>query len=506
MVDFWKNGRDKTVVEIRRGGPGNNWAIISTQGGIMGGEVDAPSGGRKSVESIWGRGVNGEIYLGTRKTGNQERFTFNVMARIVPSLFPNGLLGDFGVHCESPCDSIIGDDIRARNRCSDVTNRTSYQYVLAFHDAHSTSTSMDNPLADETEGNDVEVKWQEAMSAGIGQAYSKMALYDIRETHTDAEINDGIYICDSEWWAVGDADSTPGYAGTNAPIFSWTTDKGETWSHQYIGALLDQDAIQVAKVGSNVVVISTGGIAYAPYEQVKDNLDNAWAVASPAGTGVYSMGVTPNGNIWYGGASGAIRKSTDGGMSSTLKTTISGAPNLQSVATEDDNLVWFAGGNGAGTNGTLVRMMNGEYKTISGHGITGATVEARVAPGRPDEVYVFGSDGTIARSKNARSVTPTWTTLTFPGSGDGSVVDVQFVGHNGDVMYIAQTNEGGTRFRMLRDLSGGAGGLDVELVNDFASAPGGVARAFAPAHPNLGLVFGTVSGTYALIGKVSHEL
>ena len=505
MVTFWNNGREQTVIERRDGGPGNPWSILSISGGYAPGSMDAPSGGRQSVESRWGRGRFGRIYLGANKTGNPERFTFNVMARIVKSNFPNGLLGDLGAQCDTACTPDTRD-IRVRQRCEDITNRIDYEFIANFVDAQPTSTSFNGNLADDKDGENAEVDWSEALSAGFFQGYDELGLLNVSGTHTDAEINHGIYICNNEWWTVSDADTTPGYAGTDAPLFGWTTDGGTTWTFQYIDALLDADALMVDRSGPNAVVVSAGGIAYAPISQIKNNPDNPpWSPASPAGTGAYSLGVSPNGTIWYGGASGVIRKSTDNGFSSSAVTTISGAPNLLSVSAPDDNLVWFAGGNGGGSNGTLVRYLNGEFKTISGHNVTGVTVKAVVPDGRPDEVYVFGSDGEIAYSKNAQADTPTFTTLTFPGTGDGSIIDLQFSGYNGDVMFIIQSNSAVDRFRVLRDLSGGAGGGDVELVNDFEGAPGGLFRSFAPANPNLGLGFGTVSGSYALIGKVSDK-
>jgi hypothetical protein len=94
--------------------------------------------------------------------------------------------------------------------------------------------------------------------------------------------------------------------------------------------------------------------------------------------------------------------------------------------------------------------------------------------------------------------------MTFTGSGVGSVDDIDFAGDNGDVLWNLH-NDAGPRGRVLRDLSGGGGGADVEVVvgyTDIVTA-GIELNTIAACDANTAWAAGEVQGGYPVVIKVS---
>ena len=115
----------------------------------------------------------------------------------------------------------------------------------------------------------------------------------------------------------------------------------------------------------------------------------------------------------------------------------------------------------------MIKSGNGgeTWEDITEVATTAANLLCVVVPaGRPKEVCIGTNNGRIYRSTDEGD---TFARISFDGDSVGTVDDLDFCGPCGsDVMFILH-NDAGPRARILRDLSGGAGGADVEVVMDW---------------------------------------
>jgi hypothetical protein len=175
--------------------------------------------------------------------------------------------------------------------------------------------------------------------------------------------------------------------------------------------------------------------------------------------------------IWLGAESGYIYKSIDGGQTwNAVHEATWTTENINAVYAFDKDLIVAAG-----DNGVMLKSTDGGQTWIDITEV--ATTSANllvivIPPGRPKEIYIGTNDGQIFRSTNeggTLAATGDFTAISFTGDGVGTVDDLGFCGPcSGDVMWILH-NDAGPRARILRDLSGGAGGADVEVVMDYTT-------------------------------------
>lgn len=488
---FWDNGRENTVIDYRLR-PGTAWTVLDVDAAM-----GALSGGRAGVESDWSRGFRtGSRPVGTRRTGNPERYTADVMIWWKTANFLSQLFDTIKPRTQCDCvDPTI--DIRIRNRCGDLTNKTEYNKALVLNNGASTSFSTDVALADMTDGVNEKVKQQESISALYLEKYQKLTHLDISGTIADVQLNKVIHVCDDEWVAVGNADPAS-YLGQPVPKVYITTNNGATWVERAIVPFFSGNATDVLKVGELIIVVSPqNGVAYAQYSKIKAGDTSAWALATGfTGNFPNAASATDNNNIYFVGNGGRIWKSSDGGFSVAAVATSVTAQNLTTVHFASDDI-----GAIGGANGTLVRFRKGVYSLVPISGLSAAINVVQIPPERLDEVYVGTANGNVYVSENFDETTVTFTTRGFFEAGNGQIRDIKFAGYLGSVMFVAQQSALGTA-RILRDLSGGFMANDVEVVGDYTSPSNFGFNSIATAELDVNslMVVGNIHETYGYIG------
>lgn len=499
-----KNGRERTIIDIRKGGPGNAWEVLDVDA-----ELAAISGFEQGVESQWGRTEDGQgsRYLGHTRTGNPERGTGQTMIPLTPSNF---------LRLKKFCPF----DARWRHRCGDLRDINSYTETINFYDGVPTSRGYDNNLANATEGDDVVIKRQYDMSYGLEDYEVKLAHLDISGTKVDVAINKVRHLgaprcagdCGSEqtgeeyFGFVTDRDSSPGYAGNPAPYFGYTKDGGQTVTLSTINVFTAADALDFVRVGNRIVVVSSQkGVAYATLDDIENEVAAPWALS----TGISAnfpqvLAITNKNTIWAAGTGGNIYKSTDGGFSFTTWSagTIT-TQTINSIAFVSDDFGWFAA-----NAGVLIRYSSGSgsivtVKTaVSGGSTLSANINVvRTAENRGNEVYLGTAGGEIWRSRLVDVQIPLFVNMAFDKKGIGSIDDLQFVGYNGTELFVLQSDVSGNS-RVLRDRSGGALGDQVEIIGSFTSPSNFNINSIAMANINFGLSVGEIHETYAFIGSL----
>jgi hypothetical protein len=79
---------------------------------------------------------------------------------------------------------------------------------------------------------------------------------------------------------------------------------------------------------------------------------------------------------------------------------------------------------------------------------------------------------------------------------------MSFAGNDGEILYLIQTN-GSSQSRILRDLSGGKLGNDVEAISQFTSPSNAAFDDIFAADENTAMVVGDVTGGQGFIGLVA---
>lgn len=507
---FWDPRAERSVVDVRPGGPGNPWQILDIDG-----EMAAPSGGGRPVDSKWGRGARaGQRYLGGRFTGNPERVTAQLMTRLKSETFLSELTK---MRCFF--------DARVRQRCGDVYSKTDYTMALALFDAAVTSRTYSGQIANNATSQDEDIMNQYDASGGLEIRYKKLRHDNISKSVSDTAFNKirsvGAETCndncgtlnagDKDFIAVTDQDNTPGYASNAAPLFYWTTDGGQRWSSVYIDVAPTTNALDVVLAGENIVVaIPTLGCVYARFQDIKDLVSNPWTLS----TG-FSNSNGPNaldyrdGKILAVGNGGRVWKSEDGGISFTsVDDGATTSEDLNSVALADRSLGWIGGDNGVllrysasgDDTGIVTRVIVQDSTTT-----LSANINTVAAPeNRQREVYVGTAGGEIWRTRAGLSTRPLFENMSFDKNGSGSIDDLQFVGPFGDVLFVVQT-DANSDSRVLRDLSGGALGSDVEVIGSFDFPGNNGINSIAPANQNMALTAGEVANSVAFLGAVVAE-
>jgi len=507
-MTFWENGLGTGRVLIRKGGAGNPWLILDPTG-----TLDAIGGGGVSAESRWGQSERkGKEYQGSRITSNPNRFTGNVSTRLYVTKFLDDLM-----------DQNCPHDLRGDQRCSDLTDKLAYLASYWFIDNVPGDTTFSGNLLNgtDTPGDDLMV--QTAVSAGLRLKTVPLSHLDISGTHQDTAINKikslGSARCgcdgttettgEEEFWACTDVDATPGYGGTSVPSIGFTQDGGDTWTWRVIDVFTSGNCTDFVIYGHLVIAVSpTNGIAFATYQDLIDGVANPWTMATGISANFPKVLWATGKHIWAAGAGGYIYRSKDGGFSfETFDAAVETTDNINSIAFATDNLGWFGA-----DSGTLIKYSGGALSTIVVQDISAGTtmtdnINVVAVPSKRErqrQVYVGTSGGEIWRSDDVKATTPDFTNKGFPQYSTGSIVDLQFVGFRGNVLYIVQNNAN-SNSRVLRDLSGGYLENDVEIIGTFTSPANFGINSIAPANENFALTAGEIHVTYAFIGRVTGK-
>lgn len=247
-----------------------------------------------------------------------------------------------------------------------------------------------------------------------------------------------------------------------------------------------------------LVVSPNNGVAYALITDAKSASNPVWTLASGISANHPKvLAVLPGGDVIAAGDGGYIYKSTDGGFSfASLDAASATTDNINAIEVVSDNLVWFGC-----DSGTLLKYNGKGVSVVTTTGIT-ANINALAVPvGRNKELYMGMADGSIQRTNDSTVTAPTFTQKTWAGSGVGSIDDLLFVGPLANTLYISQANAAGAS-RILRDLSGGALGNQVEEVSTYDSPGNGGYNSIAGGNENFIMVVGEVEATYGFIGQV----
>lgn len=517
MANLLGSSGEKTAVDVRPGGAGNGWQLLDPNG-----MMDAPSGGGRGRTTKWGRALLGGIEpRGFFYTENPHDWTANVS---YPATAQN-FLTERLFKCPF--------DVRMRQRCNNLGVMTDYTNpgVLALLEATNNDQSFSDPIAN-NDGVDADQKEQFAVAASTMQKYTRVAHDDITLTTQDADINRiisiGAFRCagacgqakseEDEWLWVTDRDTTPGYSGNAVARLGYTLDSFVTRSSVPIDLFQAADATDVVFLGDRIVVFSASKApCYASWTDILNGVTapNLWT-AMTGFTGITAgnfpiKASAPDGvNIFMVGAGGRIWKSV-GGISATLIAD-TGVVTSQNLTTVDfqSSVLGFIGG----AAGTFIRYYNGAMVVIpvtDGTSTVSATINrVRVPSKREAEVAILTAGGEYWRTRNAADTRPTFENRDIPGKGVGSMVDADFIGYQGDQLWMIQTNGSG-QSRVLRDWSGGQanggpGGDQVEIVGDFLT-PGSRMNSIAMANVNFGVVVGDLKSTgYGYIGKIRQNL
>lgn len=504
-MTLWSNLSERSAVYIRKGGAGNPITLLDETGAML----EAMTGGASDVESRFGLNSKGQrTYLGAIKQGDAARFTTSAsfrldLARLIDQLRRG--------NC--PFDLYI------LQRCGDLS-LLNYNGGLVYYDGYTTNKSFSDSMAMLVDNTETDMMRQLDLSfAPIEDALLKLVHKDISETWSDFDINKvisvGVARCagdcgvvgendgEQDFWAVTDADSTPGHGGFSAPRFLYTEDGGTTKNGSSVQVLLGGNLFAVAKAGEYAIVGGSTGIAYAKYQDIKDGVVNPWTLALSA-SNINDITFVSS-DVGYAAANtGVIYKTTDGGFSWTVLSngTIT-AQNLNSVSFVDSTTGYFAGNSGA-----LVQYFNGTLSlmpvrtSVGGALITANFNVVATAPLRGNELVLGTSTGLMYLCENATGSYPLFQAMSgLDGLGSGSIDDIQFAGYKGSMMFVVQTAANGTS-RVHRDLTGGNVAMKCEIIGGYTNPSNFGINSIAPASITRALTVGQVHETYGFVGSI----
>lgn len=507
----WQNGGDSTAVDIRIGGPGNNWAVLDPFG-----MIDAATGGGRAVTRLWSRGENGGLQpRGFFYSSNPNAYTFKVSYPLKAENFLKSLSCPF--------------DIRARQRCDRPDDLIDYSApgIIGFNEVINTNYSYSAPIAS-MDGVSADVQQAVAADAVRRELYTLLAHDDVRGTVSDFALTKVISVspdvCPGQcpgtstedmFWAVSKQDNTPGYTGNATARFYYRLNAAAGWASVPIDPFTLADATDVIRMGPYVVVFSsTKAPAYALFQDILNGVTapNLWSTASGfagiTGSNFPRAAFAVNSSKAYAvGAGGRIWSSTTtGAPNGPIAWTLlydTGTLTSQNLTALDgvEDLMYIGG-----AAGTFIRLVKDQGSVIvvkdSAGNVLSSNINTVDSPSdRTKEVHLGTAGGEIWRSTNATDTKPVFTNMNFTRKGTGSITDLKSIGYRGDVMFIVQTDVNGLS-RVLRDFSGGAYGGDVEIIGDFNTPSNFGINSIAPANVNYAFTVGNVSSGYAFIGTV----
>lgn len=491
--------RGEGSVDVQIGGSGYAWNYLSACA-----SMDGPSVPRGDTELRWCQDPQraGKFKISSKIKTAPDQITFNIMSKLGKIDYLDGLECPFG--------------LRARYaKCGEREDPSNYDPIMiAYCDVELTEHSYEDLVAVSPDNED-EILVTAAASASYEYRVKKMNAARIGTAADlgDQPVND-IEFCDSAdcggycgdrtdgcsiAWGVTDIDVTP-YAAPNIIKYVKNTITGAiTWTlAPVLGFNNNLEGVECA--GSRLIVSSNGDSAIG-YNDNNGDQDswNVVALGNAPAANPNALFARTAREIWVGCANGYIYKSVNGGATWTaMHEGVLTAQTINAVFAYDGDLV-YAVGNAS----VILKSEDGgatwdditETATMAGNLLD---VEAP----RPNWAYVSTNAGQIFYSTDEGD---TWTEYAFDGSGVGTVDDIEFCGPCGsDVMFILH-NDAGPRGRILRDLSGGAGGADVETVAGYTDviAAGVELNALACCGVNEILVGGENSGAYPTIIRAS---
>lgn len=489
-------------VDVQIGGPGNNWQYLSACA-----SMDGPTVPYGDFDTKWRQdpAVAGGFKRSSKIRTAPDLVSFNLMTKLGKVNYLKRLRCSFST--------------RARYAiCGEREDPANYDPVMvAYCNADITEKSYDNMVVTDPGDND-EVLVTSAVSADYEYEVRKVSTGRTGSLATlgDQAINDIEYCggqscagyCGAESdgctlvFACTDADASP-YAAPNLIKGLKDLVTGAiTWSNSpVLGANGNLDGIECA--GSRIVVSSSADSAIF-YNSDPNQNQNSWIkillTRVPAANQNALFARTTR-ELWLGCNGGYILKSVDAGTtwvevhSATLTT-----QNINAVYAYNKDLVVAVGNNG------VILLSNDGGSTWDDITETSTTAAnllcVIIPPGRPKEIYIGTNNGRIYRSTNGGD---TFSQVVFDGDSVGTVDDIKFCGPcAGDVMWFIH-NDAGPRGRILRDLSGGAGGPDVEVVMDYTSiiSTGIGLNALACCDVSEAIVGGALLSGFPTIIKVS---
>lgn len=462
LATDWENDIQRTLVAIRPGGGGYPWQFLDIEhalDGVSGGGTAVSA--RRIIQSQRGRPAYAGKSLDYALQAYTGTLTVAISSDADKTLEFFTAPEEYIIACGSPTTW----DIAVLYNCGTLNSFKSFNRLFIYTDVVATSYSPSSNLKN---GSDTSASEKVYMGISIDAA---MALQTGKLEHQPAYagnpnvgINHVQYVDWKRWYAVTDLLSA------SACKLMYSEDDGATWSNVNITTLATAaDTATHFDIFDGTIYIASpeDGITYA---SVPESGAPSTFTAATVGGAAWATNFP---NVVLAMSSVLVIAAGDGGY---IWTSTSGVDFTQptastTVTTEDivtakglsKRLAVFGG-----TNAELVRYYNGSYAAFTvGGGVTGTdTITAIGAPlsdpNRSNWVYVGTSGGDIAYTKDITASTPTWTAVTVPGvTGSGSIDAIEFDPVAGSVMMFIHTTGGAST--VYRDLSGGAGGSDVEL-------------------------------------------
>jgi len=451
-------------VDVQIGGPGNPWQYLSSCAAMTGPEV--PFG---DLESRWCQDPQraGGFKRSSKIRTAPDLITFDLTTKLGKIDYLNRLNCPFSQ--------------RARYAlCGEREDPSNYDpLMLTYCPVELTSKTYEDLVVTTEENND-EIMVTTPASADYEYRIEKInpGRTGTAATLGDQAIND-IEYCDAAQcggycgdvsdgcttvYGVTDADTTP-YANPNLVKGVKNLNSGAfTWSVAPILGL--NSNVENIECAGNRLIVSSNGDSAVAYNTNADFDQDEWNVVTLTrvpSTNHNALFARTSREIWLGCVGGYVLKSVDGGSTwaEVHQATIT-TETFNAVYAYDKDLVVAVGNNGV----MILSQDGGEtWADITEVATTAANLLAVVIPpNRSKEIYIGTNNGRIYRSVNGGD---TFARISFDGDSVGTVDDLAFCGPcAGDVMFILH-NDAGPRARILRDLSGGAGGADIEIVMDY---------------------------------------
>jgi photosystem II stability/assembly factor-like uncharacterized protein len=493
--------RGEGNVDVQIGGPGNNWQYLSACAGMSGPEVPY---GDTEIRFCQDPKQSNAFMISSKIRTAPDQITFDLMTKLGKVDYLKRLRCSFG--------------LRARfAKCGEREDPGNYDPLMLAYCPVDLQSKTYEDLVITTPENQDEILVTTPASASFeyrikkvngGRTGSSTTLGD--QVINDIEYCGGVdcagYCGDEDdgctkIYGVTAVDTTP-YAAPNLikGVKNLVTD-AITWTNTPIlGANSGIENIECA--GSRLVISSNGDVAvfYNDSDGDQDEWNKVALTRTPSSN--HNALFFRNAREGYLGCnSGYILKTVDGGATwNEVHSATLTSQNINALYAYDKDLVWAVG-----NNGVILKSTDGgqSWQDMSETSTTGANLLVVIAPpSRPKQAYIGTNNGRIYRTINEGT---DWTRVSFDGDSVGTVDDLAFCGPcAGDVLWILH-NDAGPRGRILRDLSGGAGGIDVETVVDYTTLiPGGVdLNALACCDVNEAIVGGALYGGYPVVIKVS---
>ncbi|HUW14685.1 MAG TPA: hypothetical protein VM537_33500 [Anaerolineae bacterium] len=488
-------------VDVQIGGPGNSWVYLSACASMGGASI--PKGG---TELRYCQDVtqSGKFTISNKIKTAADAPNGSMVTKLGQIDYLDGLECSFG--------------IRARySKCGARENVQAYDpLMLTFSGVDLESEDYDDLVISDP-GNEDEIMVTTPWTATY--AYRIVTVVGARLGSLadlgDQPINS---------WAICDTAQCAGYCGTRkdgCSLYYGVTDLDTSpygWSNLITGikdvftGVTTWYTRPIIGVNGNVegltcagdrVIVSSNSASLVAYNDTFDEYgvpdQDTWNIVTmthaPAANGNALYARTTL-EVWVACADGYVGKSTDGGatwsyisVGTALNAIYSYAGNLTVVVGDTGQMYLSGDGGSSWTNITEVATVADNLLCV------------KVPPSREREIFVGTNAGEIYRSRNQGA---TFAEMTFSGSGAGSVDDIAFAGDNGDVLWILHNNAT-PQGRILRDLSGGNGGADVEVAANYTAviAAGVQLNTIAACDVNTAFAAGEVSAGYPALIKVS---